>query len=170
MEQQLSKTIKSGEPLDHLAAVTKTGLFLIKFRKSKKWDVDLNHHVNYPYNFIKEQFPTNRNRDHFEHNFDLCLRDEHFRPIAFIEINGDVGYLFEGGKTKKHYKIAKPTKHSKKQQQINDGINKAYVERYHPNAKYITLLKEEVNGDAKDPDRIKNSMQYLQRELIEWIK
>jgi len=35
---------------------------------------------------------------------------------------------------------------------------------------YKVLLKEEINGDIKDKDREKNTIQYMQRELLEFIK
>ena len=160
-------TLRSGDNLDHDTAVVKTILFLRRYCRDKKWFIEMNYHVDYPEEF-KKQLP--RNRDHFEHTFDFCIQDEHYKPLMFGEMNGEIGYWFQPRKSKNVYTIANPTRHSKESQKKNDKINMNYVEKYHPNAVYKVLLKEEVNGDAKDPDKEKNSLQYLQRELIDWIK
>ena len=168
IQQERSKTLKKGEPDDHFAAVVKTALFLNKYKRDESWIIDINFPVSYSPEFVKQMWPRKTSRTCFGHIFDLCIRDYHFKPLAFIEMNGEVGYWFDGKKSKRHWKIANPTKHSKKLQQINDGINESYAESI--GAEYIVLLKEEINGDAKDPDREKNSFQELQRGLRDWIK
>ena len=167
-EQQKSKTKKHGPPDDHQAAVVKTVLFLNKYKRDPTWMVDMDYPVKYPEDFVKQMWPKKTRRTHFGHEFDICIRDWHFKPLAFIEMNGDVGYWFDGKASKRHWKMANPTKHSKKSQQENDGINLSYAQSI--GADYITLKKEEINGDAKDPEREKNSFQELQRGLRDWIK
>ena len=167
-EQLRSKTVKRGPPDDHEAAVVKTVLFLNKYKRDPSWMIDMDYPVSYPEDFVKEMWPRKTRRTNFGHLFDICIRDWHYSPIAFIEMNGNIGYWFDGKRSKRHWKIAAPTKHSKKAQQENDGINKSYAEKV--GVPYIVLLKEEINGDAKDPDREKNSFQMLQRGLKDWIK
>ena len=170
--QQLSKTFKKGESPDHMLAVDKVYGFL-EDRKKGNWIISINTPVRYPQEII-DQLPDNRT--HKGHIFDVSINEPLFDPdgecligiktIAFIEINGNVGYKYydyTGG-----IRRANPTKHSKELQKRNDKINKNYCEL--KGIKYITLLKEEINGDIADEDRIKNTTEYLQRELLEFIK
>lgn len=71
--------------------------------------------------------------DGYKHQFDIVVRKENAigsTIIKFIEI-GDVG---------------DDSKHQlpHKSQLINDGIAKAHVEQYYPDAKYMKLNKEDV--------------------------
>jgi len=170
MIQQKSQTFKYGEPLDHMMAVEKVFDFLR--RNQEKYFIDVAIPITYPPQIIK-QLP--KTRTHNGHTFDLgiyeTVKDElgvvvDLKILAYIEINGNVGYKYidGAGRTQK----ANPTKHSKALQKRNDKINKNYCEL--KGIIYKVLLKEEINGDIKDKDKEKNTIQYMQRELLEFIK
>jgi hypothetical protein len=173
--QQRSQTFKPGEPLDHIMAVEKVYEFL-EHNRNEKWFIDVNVPVVYP-SEINKQLP--KNRTFGGHTFDLgvyapvFVEDtdndikyiREFRLKAVIEINGNVGYKYE---TPHGIKRANPTKHSKELQKRNDKINKNYCKN--EGIKYIVLLKEEIMGDIKDKDKEKNTIQYMQRNLLEFIK
>jgi len=171
--QTRSATFKKGEPLDHEMAVSEVYHFLNTHKKYPYWFVDINVPVMYPTKIIK-QLPINR--EFRGHVFDLAIYEPIFstdgedivnlKPIVYIEINGNVGYDYLDGAGRVAH--ANPTKHSKKQQQQNDKINKNYCED--EGIIYKTLLKEEINGDLRDPDKLKNTQLYLRRELLEFIK
>ena len=181
-EQLRSKTFRKGEPIDHAQAVLKTVDFSWKNRKDKRWGVHANKHIPYPEGFIVQEKLRDSNRDHFEHYFDWVMYDEHGRIFLFGEMNGRVGYNFKAKKTKNRYEIAAPTKHENQIQKENDALNKGLIDylkehphddpeiKVHPDAVYFVLMKEEVNGDASDPDRIKNTNLHLWRELQPWMK
>ena len=168
-----SATFKKGESEDHFYAVAKVFHFLEQNKKWPRWLIDIGCPVTYPEEILK-QLP--KSRVHDGHTFDLGIYEPvmdtdnimivNIKPLAFIEINGNVGYKYldGGGRVQK----ANPTKHSKELQKRNDKINKNYCEN--AGIIYKTLLKEEINGDIKDPDRVKNTTQYLQRELLEFIR
>ena len=172
-----SATFKKGESEDHIYAVGKVYHFLQQsIPIHTKLMVDIGPPVTYPPEILK-QLP--KNREYGGHTFDLGIYQivvdmkygldanvPMIKPVAYIEINGNVGYdYYDGAGRVKH---ANPTKHSKALQKRNDKINKNYCELM--GIKYITLLKEEIMGDIKDKDQEKNSLQYLQRELIEFLQ
>jgi len=177
MIQQRSQTFKKGESEDHFFAVGKVYAFLEKnMPEYMKYMVDISPPVVYPQKILK-QLPLSRAFG--GHTFDLGIYQiivdmkygldanvPMIKPVAYIEINGNVGYdYYDGAGRIKH---ANPTKHSKALQKRNDKINKNYCEVL--DIKYITLLKEEIMGDIKDKDQEKNTIQYLQRELLEFIQ
>ena len=176
MIQQKSKTLRKGAPLDHEMAVSEVYHFLNINKKEPGWLIDMNAPVMYPTKIIK-QLPVNR--EYRGHVFDLAIYNvvvdmeygldaniPKYIPIAYIEINGNVGYKYLDGAGR--VQKANPTKHSKELQKRNDKINKNYCED--EGIIYKTLLKEEINGDLRDPDKLKNTQLYLRRELLEFIK
>ena len=176
MIQQKSQTFKYGEPLDHKIAVNKVQNFLRDNFKQENRFVFTDIDVDYSPDIIS-QLP--KSRQHDGHTFDLGIFDKivnmefgldanipMLKPLAYIEINGNIGYDYIDGAL--NIAHANPTKHSKALQKRNDKINKNYCENL--GIKYITLLKEEINGDIKDKDIEKNTIQYMQRELLEFIK
>jgi len=169
-----SLTFKHGETEDHKMAVDEVYWFLENHKLDYRWFINVNCPVEYPPEIVA-QLPKNRTYE--GHIFDVGIfkvvgqHDKHYPyskhiPIAFIEINGNVGYDYRDGVDR--VKHANPTKHSLKKQQQNDKINKNYCEL--KGIIYKTLLKEEINGDISDKDRKKNSLVYLTRELFEFIK
>ena len=173
MTQQKSKTLRKGEPLDHEMAVSEVYHFLNVNKKEARWLIDINVPVTYPTKIIK-QLPTGR--QYKGHTFDLAIYEAIYdkesesiidlKAIAYIEINGNIGYDYLDGAGRIAH--ANPTKHSKDIQKRNDKINKNYCED--EGIIYKTLLKEEINGDLRDPDKLKNTQLYLRRELLEFIK
>jgi len=173
MIQQKSETFKPGESEDHMFAVAKVFHFLEQNKKWRIWFIDVACPVTYPPEIVK-QLP--KNRIYKGHTFDLGIYEPvldndgesivNMKPLVYIEINGNIGYDYYDGAGR--IQKANPTKHSKELQNKNDKINKNYCEN--AGIIYKTLLKEEINGDIKDPDRVKNTTQYLQRELLEFIR
>jgi len=173
MIQQKSETFKPGESEDHMFAVTKVFHFLEQNKKWPRWFIDVACPVTYPPEIIK-QLP--KNRVHKGHTFDLGIYEPildsdgesivNMKPIAYIEINGNIGYDYYDGAGRIQH--ANPTKHSKELQKRNDKINKNYCEN--AGIIYKTLLKEEVLGNCTDKDYLKDSQLYLNRELLEFIK
>jgi len=175
-QQNRSATFQPGEPLDHQMAVNKVQNFLRDNFKQENRFVFTDIDVDYSPDIIS-QLPKIRRHD--GHTFDLGIFDKivnmdykfndnipQLIPRAYIEINGNVGYDYYDGAGRVVH--ANPTKHNKALQKRNDKINKNYCENM--DIKYITLLKEEINGDIKDKDQEKNTIQYMQRELLEFIK
>jgi len=179
--QTRSATFKRGEAEDHFYAVAKVFGFLNQSLK-KGYVVDINAKVDYPPEIVK-QLP--KNRTHKGHTFDLVINqvvvDLHraeiprWIPVAYIEINGNVGYDYLDGVGR--VKHANPTKHSLEKQKRNDKINKNYCEN--AGIIYKVLLKEEINGHVPkgelyhadgEAERTKDMIIYLQRELLEFIK
>jgi len=182
--QTRSATFKKGESEDHFYAVAKVFDFLNQSLK-KGYIVGIGAKVDYPPEIVT-QLP--KNRTHKGHTFDLVIYHEivdmkygldanipKWLPIAYIEINGNVGYDYLDGVGR--VKHANPTKHSLKKQQQNDKINKNYCENL--DIVYKVLLKEEINGHVPkgelyhadgEAERTKDMIIYLQRELLEFIK
>ena len=162
-----SLTFKHGETEDHKMAVDEVYWFLENHKLDYRWFINVNCPVEYPPEIVA-QLP--KNRTYKGHLFDVGIYQvsqfAKHTPLAFIEINGNVGYDYIDGVDRIQH--ANPTKHSLKKQQQNDKINKNYCEL--KGIIYKTLLKEEINGDIKDKDRKKNSLVYLTRELLEFIK
>jgi hypothetical protein len=186
-----SATFKKGETEDHMYAVGKVYAFLYdNMPEQYKYMVDIGCPVTYPPEILK-QLP--KNREYGGHTFDLGIYQivvdmkygldanvPMIKPIAYIEINGNVGFnYYDGAGRIKH---ANPTKHSLEKQKKNDKINKNYCELM--GIKYITPLKEEIMGDVdkSEPkwtqeqrdnaaqERKKNMIIHLQRELIEFLQ
>lgn len=180
-QQQLSKTIKKGEPLDHLLAVSKVFWFLDKNKKNKDWIVDVGVGLRYSDEFAK-QLPKSMN--YKGHAFDLVIMERVFDPDgevvinlkfkAVIEIGGNIGFYYLDPVTGKPTK-ANPTRHSKPLQKRNDKIVQNFLksEPRLKHCKYITLLKEEILGDCgkngKDDSYKTNTIRYLEENLRDWI-
>lgn len=110
------------------------------YLETKKRPVELNHFIIFPAPFIIEN-----QLEYVTHTFDMKS------DWTFIEIDGDLDYNYG-------YVKGRKTKHSHKQQMINDGIIKRFVEEYRPLCTLVRLKKEEVNN-------LESSYSYLQSNL-----
>ena len=157
--QTRSATFKTGEPMDHMAAVQKIhGIFNVLGKNG----LDMFHNV--PLALFKNQLPSDRVCS--EHEADLgILQGE--KLIAIIEIHGDIGFWYMDPITGKKAK-ANPTRHSKPAQIRNDKLVKNYCETN--GIKYIVLKKEEVLGDCTHKDYVSTSFKQIRKELKEFLK
>ena len=176
--QLQSQTIKRGPPLDHELAVDKVFWFLNNNKREDNWIIDKDIPLTYSQEF-KRQLPKVRTfNGHtgdlgiYEPIFDVNKNLIGFELLALIEINGNIGFYYHHPVTGK-VKRGTATKHSKESQKRNDKIVRNYLEKYHPNAKYIVLLKEEVLGDCgkngKDEEYKTTTIRQLKEDLAEWI-
>ena len=178
MVQLQSQTIKKGEPLDHILAVQKVYWFLINNKREEHWIIDKDIPLTFTPEF-KKQLP--KVRTYNGHTGDLGIYEpiyedgeiRDFNLLALIEINGNIGFYYHHPITGK-VKRGTATKHSKANQIKNDKIVRNYLEKYHPQTKYIVLLKEEVLGDCgkngKDEEYKTTTIRHLFSELKEWVK
>lgn len=145
-EKYQSQTFRKGEPDDHKITINLTCDFIDNLNIEQIW-YDKKAYFQYPKEFrVKPDYPEG-------HSPDLVVWmtvDYHDVILAFIEMDGDLGGKKDGVKYS-------PTKHSKKNQKINDGIFKAYIEKYHPQSKLIRLKKERVFEEGES---------YLRQELL----
>lgn len=134
--QRQSETFRTGEPIDHYMAELVVKLYL----ETKEKYVELNRFVLFPTPFIIENM-----LEYASHTFDI------YTDRVFIEIDGDLDYNYG-------YVKGRKTKHSHKQQMINDGVVKRFIEEYRPLCTLVRLKKEEVNN-------LESSYSYLQSNL-----
>ena len=122
-----SQTKKKGEPPSHYRAVHFVADFLGRY-----WDrIFLSLPAVYaPYNTVfTERYVTENKLQYRVHSYDLgCTIGS--QPIAIVEI-GDIG------DDSKH----NPTH---KQQLINDGIAKKYIEEYFPYCRFYRINKDDA--------------------------
>jgi hypothetical protein len=127
IEQQRSKTFRKGEPPSHEKAVHFVADFLGKY-----WDrIFLSLPAIYaPFNVVfTDMFVKENKLKYHIHSYDLAATVGNRTPIAIVEI-GDIG---------------DDTKHNPthKQQLINDGIAKKFIQQYYPYCKFYRLNKDD---------------------------
>lgn len=172
-QQQQSKTIKKGEPIDHAEAVNRVFNFLYANKKNRKWLIDINVPLIYDAEFVS-QLPKGRYPGHKEDigiylpQFDKETGEiRKFVLKAVVSVMGKHGGYWKNqlGQVKKY----SPTKHDKPIQTKNDKIVQNWCER--KKIKYIVLLKEEILGDCGKlgKDEV-DTIPYLTEKLAEFIK
>ena len=129
-----SETTKRGSGETHDKAVTNVHNFILE--QNNKIDVYKEWYLRFNAKFCAE----NNLRADYEHSYDMTIKNG--MKTYFIEIDGE--------------------KHSKKGQQINDGIAEKYAQSL--GIQVIRLDKRECLGDKEDRDV------YLMRKLWKYIK
>lgn len=117
MIQFQSEGLKKGEPVQHREARRIVEFYLETARGRA---ISSWNFILFNPKFVREHKLENRFKGH---SYDIITQDE------VIEIDG------------------MNTKHSKKSQQINDGIAESYIKEYHPEYKFYRILQEEITND-----------------------
>lgn len=146
MAKYLSETIKKGEPEDHSLGVDISVQFLNLNRKKKSYHAERDWHIRYPEGFRK--FKKFKPGEFLDHEADAVIleeiQDHVFTVKAYIELDGNLDFWSTYLGKKIH--VTK-TRHSKKNQQKNDGIFQDYVSMYLFDVEVIRLDKTEIFGD-----------------------
>ena len=138
--QRQSEGFKHGNPEDHDQAVENVEQFLKKYTDGKFIYIPEFTERFHPMFNRKEKL-----RSDYSHSYDLAVTTPYDinNPFLYIEVDGE--------------------KHSKKGQQINDGLAEKYVKTFLLR-EIIRLDKRECNGEPADVK------QYLTKKLAKHIK
>jgi hypothetical protein len=119
-----SEGLKKGEPPSHVAAVEHVMTFL----RGRGWIVG-------PYTVRFSEEYKKRHRIKYDgHTYDIGMFSKPRKPKVALVVRG----LIEIGG------VGDDTKHSKKQQKINDGVAERYARTCYPDCLFARLNKDDV--------------------------
>lgn len=124
MVKYQSEGLKKGEPPSHIAAVE----HVMSFLRGRGWIVQP-HTVRF-----SEEYKKIHKIKYDGHTYDIGIFSKMRKPKNGLLIRG----LIEIGG------VGDDTKHSKKQQKINDGVAEEYAKIRYPNILFARLNKDDV--------------------------